>query len=189
MPPHKSRIGEFKMAKAVDRKVPTRLDLATNQYIHLSVRSQPASHLRNDVQAVLHLDAIFPQLKPLEQSLQGFWPAPSMESAITPVLSPTISPKSQDPPKVLKSQQAASAPLSGLPAPPDSSDLSRPPTPSSIASFTDNGSPPPSPSSLDWPPLPADHPRHAGFRALKMAARKWRRLPELQWQREQQRGR
>ncbi|CEQ41929.1 SPOSA6832_03714 [Sporobolomyces salmonicolor] len=27
MPPHKSRIGEFKMAKAVDRKVPTRLDL------------------------------------------------------------------------------------------------------------------------------------------------------------------
>ncbi|GAA5910354.1 hypothetical protein JCM5296_000566 [Sporobolomyces johnsonii] len=203
MPPHKSRIGEFRMAKAVDRKVPAQLDRATNQYIHLSVRSQPASHLRDDVQAVLHVDALFPQLKPLEQTLEDFWPAPTRAPAKTPAPSPPTSAKPQDPPRALKSQQVAStsgAPaaavhsdsdsdsaLSGLPAPPKSTDSSRPPTPSSVTSFTDNGSPPPSPSSSDWPPLPVERPM--GFHPFKAAGRRWKRMQEGLWQREQQRVR
>ncbi|BGP17126.1 hypothetical protein JCM10213_005252 [Rhodosporidiobolus nylandii] len=166
MEPHQSRIGEFRLAAAVDRPIPSELDPSTNQYFHPSILAQPRAHLREDLLGLLSSPELFVKLSPIEQRLKDFWPAPSGSGGTKPTQAPKREEKEKDPldkamqrPVVLKSQNAPVAPSSPPVTKEDShsdsaSETSSPPPsrPSSVTSFTDNESPPPSPSSSSASP-------------------------------------
>ncbi|GAA5859907.1 hypothetical protein JCM8547_004381 [Rhodosporidiobolus lusitaniae] len=89
MAPHQSRIGEFRLAAAVDRPFPTSLDPLTNELFHPSILSQPPSHLRPDLLPFLRSPGsarLFTALTPFEQRLKEHWTEP--DGSVKPPKSP-----------------------------------------------------------------------------------------------------
>ncbi|GAA6064168.1 hypothetical protein JCM10212_002990 [Sporobolomyces blumeae] len=82
MAPHKSRIGEFLLAKSIDRPLPTKTNRNTEEYIHESVRSQSSSNLRRAVQASFRAHELFLPLAPLEHELELHWPKPTKRTRV-----------------------------------------------------------------------------------------------------------
>ncbi|GAA5909308.1 T6SS phospholipase effector Tle1-like catalytic domain-containing protein [Sporobolomyces salmoneus] len=76
MPPHKSRVGQFLLAKSVERPVPLTINTSTNEFIHASIRYQPPSQLRPIVSALFSNPDLFTTLSPFEQELKDHWPVP-----------------------------------------------------------------------------------------------------------------
>lgn len=100
MPPHKSRVGQFLLAKSVERPVPLTANpyvfevplfrgtqksvslttmlrrSSTNELVHASVNYQPPSQLRAVVSALFSNPDLFTKLSPLEQQLRDHWPTP-----------------------------------------------------------------------------------------------------------------
>ncbi|GAA5829173.1 hypothetical protein JCM3766R1_001006 [Sporobolomyces carnicolor] len=76
MPPHKSRVGQFLLAKSVERPVPLTANPSTNELVHASVNYQPPSQLRAVVSALFSNPDLFTKLSPLEQQLRDHWPTP-----------------------------------------------------------------------------------------------------------------
>ncbi|GAA6042324.1 hypothetical protein JCM8097_003846 [Rhodosporidiobolus ruineniae] len=154
MKPHQSRTGEFRLAAAVDRPFPVQLDPTTNEFLHPSILHQTPPQLRPDLLAYLRSPVSFSLIAPLddlEVKLQRDWPAPS---------STTLSKRAtrvgeKKPDEVYSNSEASSTasarPPRSLPVP------TAPPRPSSVTSFSDNESPPPSPSAPSAPPPTAPY--------------------------------
>ncbi|GAA5981308.1 hypothetical protein JCM11641_005639 [Rhodosporidiobolus odoratus] len=180
MAPHQSRSGEFRLMAAVDRQIPNKLDPSTNQYFHPSILSQPSSHLRDDLKPLLKNTSLFAKLGPLEQRLKDFWPQPNghlkppatpKEEKEPPLVRPvTLTSRSapavtQSKPDIHTDSEASSGDESDSHSPSTAVPVAKnakPPAPirrvSSVTSFTDNESPPPSPAQTAFssaPPSPS----------------------------------
>ncbi|GAA5853336.1 hypothetical protein JCM9279_003363 [Rhodotorula babjevae] len=144
MEPHQSRVDEFRFAPAMDRVLPSLpIDPCTSQYLHRSLLAQPHAHLRPELVALLGdpaSAALFAPLGPLERRLRSEWAAP---------------------PPPLKRARAARTAVARICDPAGSLILragvsagggsTRRARPSSVTSFTDNESSPPTSPSLPSP--------------------------------------
>ncbi|GAA5822626.1 hypothetical protein JCM3770_000136 [Rhodotorula araucariae] len=147
MAPHQSRVGEFRLAPAMDRALPSfPLNPCTNEFLHASLLAQPESHLRPGLQALMarpHAGSeLYAPLGEGETRLLRGWLAPVQRARLG---------RTKTAPPLLQGGAMAGTGGGTVPGAEDGDSTdgeegaTRPP---SVTSFTDNEdapSPPPSP--------------------------------------------
>ncbi|BGP32965.1 hypothetical protein JCM10296v2_004751 [Rhodotorula toruloides] len=143
MEAHQSRIGEFRLAPPMDRLLPTNLNPATCEYFHASLLARPPSQIRSDLLPLLKKPELFVKLGEWEKVVRKEWTMGT---------------------KLVKAGEGQEKAAVGEGAGADGRDdgVARP---SSLTSFTNNESTPPSPPS-STSSLPLEKPAFASSSAF-----------------------
>ncbi|GAA5876641.1 hypothetical protein JCM16303_003608 [Sporobolomyces ruberrimus] len=129
MPPHKSRVGQFLLAKSIDRPLSLSDNPSTNEYMHSSIEYQPPSQLRPIVSALFAGPDRVLALSRFEQELKDHWPTPYLSVAEKNKKKPKKGENEKSLSDSETETKASTTTTTVRPIKPDRSTLSPPPSP------------------------------------------------------------